>query len=76
MKIICCNLALIMLFSRKDVIMTLMFFNNLRLEHRILFQFENVQFYLAALYVLTHREKTKRFGNCRVFILSVTAFLC
>ena len=34
---------------RFDVIMTLAFFNNLRLKHGGLFQFENIQFYLVAI---------------------------
>ena len=45
---ICCNLSLIMLFVF-DVIMTLAFFNNLRLEHGGLFQFENNQCYLVGI---------------------------
>ena len=34
---------------RFDVIMTIVFFNNLRLKHGCLFQFENNQFYLIAI---------------------------
>ena len=43
---------------RFDVIMTLAFFENLRLKHGCLFQFESNQFYLVAN-VLTHGKTLK-----------------
>ena len=60
---------------RFDVIMTLVFFNNLHLKHGCLFQFENNQFYLVAIRPNSSKN-TKSFSNCRVFTLSVAAFLC
>ena len=56
---------------RFDVIMTLAFFENLRLKHVSLFQFESNQFYLVPI-----RPNTKSFGSHRLFTLSDAAFLC
>ena len=56
---------------RFDVIMTLVFFNNLRLKRGCLFKFENSSYKLS--YSL---KNTKCFGNLRLFTLSVAAFLC
>ena len=49
---------------RFDVIMTLAFFNNLRLKHGGLFQFENNQFYLVAIRPNSWKN-TKSFGSHR-----------
>ena len=51
---------------RFDVIMTLAFFNNLRLEPGCLFQFENNKFYLVALRPNSSKN-TKSFGSHRLF---------
>ena len=58
-----------------DVIMTLLiaFFNNLRLKHLGLFQFENNQFYLVAIRPNSW-ENTKSCGSHRLFTLSDTVF--
>ena len=55
--------------------MMLVFFNNVRLKHGCLFQFENNQFYLVAI-CPTSLKNTKSFGNCCVITLSFGAFLC
>ena len=55
--------------------MTLVFFNNLRLKRASLFKFENDQFELVAIHPYSLKN-TKSFGNCRLFTLSVAAFLC
>ena len=60
---------------RFDVIIMLVFFNNLRLKHGCLCQFENNQVYLVAIRPNSSKN-TKSFGNYRVFTLSVAAFLC
>ena len=57
-----------------DVIMTLVFFNNLRLKRWRLLKFENKQFELVA--IRPDSLKNKSFGNRRLFTLSVAAFLC
>ena len=58
-----------------DVIMTLAFFNNLRLKDVGLFQFENDQFYLVAIRPNSWKN-TKNFGSHRLFTLSDTVFNC
>ena len=58
-----------------DIIMTLVFFNNLRLKQRCFFQFENVQFYLVAKRPNSSKN-TKSFGSHRLFTLKDAAFLC
>ena len=59
--------------------MTLVIFNNLRLKHGCLFQFENNQFYLVAIRPNSSKN-TKRYGNlpciytfsCSVSLLTVS----
>ena len=53
---------------RFDVIMTIAFFNNLRLEPGCYFQFENNKFYLAALRPNSSKN-TKSFGSHRLLTL-------
>ena len=60
---------------RFDVIVTLVFFNNLRLKLGCLFKFENNQFLLVAIRS-NSLKNTKSFGNRRLFTLTVAAFLC
>ena len=60
---------------RFDIIMTLAFFNNLRLKHGGLFQFENNQCYLVGIRPNSWKN-TKSFGSHRLFTLSEAAFLC
>ena len=60
---------------RFDVIMTLAFFNNLRLKHGGLFKFESNQIYLVAIHSNSWKN-TKSFGSHRLFTLSEAAFLC
>ena len=55
--------------------MTLAFFNNLRLKHGGLFQFENNQFNEVAIRPNSWKN-TECFGSHRLFILSDAAFLC
>ena len=55
------------------VIMTLVFFNNLRLTW-VFISIENNQFKLVAIH-LNSWKNTKSFGN-RLFTLSVAVFLC
>ena len=55
--------------------MTLAFFNNLRLKHGGLFQFENNQCYLVGIRPNSWKN-TKSFGSHRLFTLSEAAFLC
>ena len=55
--------------------MTLAFFNNLRLKHGGLFQFENDQFYLVA--IRPNSWKTLKFlAVIGLFTLSDTVFNC
>ena len=54
--------------------MTLAFFNNLRLKHGSLFQFENNQFYAVAIRPNSWKN-TNSFGSHRLFTLSDAAFL-
>ena len=60
---------------RFDVIMTLAFFEKLRLKHVSLFQFESNQFYLVAIRPNSWKN-TKSFSSHRLFTLSDAAFLC
>ena len=65
-----CNLTLIIPF-----VLTLAFFNILRLKHGGLFQIENNQFYLVAIRPNSWKN-TKCFDSHRLFTLSDAAFLC
>ena len=60
---------------RFDVIVTLVFFNNLRLKRGCLFKFENNQFKLVPIRP-NSLKNTKSFGNRRLFTLTAAAFLC
>ena len=51
------------------------FFNNLRLKHGGLFQFENNQFYLVAIRPNSWKN-TKSLGSHRLFTLSDAAIFC